>query len=131
MSKKGSLHQAVLDCLPMATADIMKKLDCSQPVVLKWIGRMRAEPFGNGKHVFIKRWKRTGGRRAPVWAVGDFPDVPAPPRPSTAVYSRRAYKKRKEMLDEIRANRKAARANAKIMGKRRDPLVGALFGAPA
>lgn len=128
---RPNYKQAIVAALPATTVEIMAAASCSQMVVLKWITRLRAEPLGTGAHVYLKRWKRTGGRRAPVWAVGDVPDAPMPARLTDAAYSRRAYKKRKIVEDEIRANRKAARANAKVMSKRRDPLVGALFGAPA
>lgn len=125
-------RQAVLDALPGDTGKLVKTTGACRATVSMWIARLRAEPLESADHVYVKRWKRTTGELAPVYAIGSFPDAPKPAARTNAEYHKRHYKRTRRPLEiEVRAARRAARDNASQMAKIPQSWASALIGMAA
>lgn len=69
---------AALEQQPMTRDELQCLLGIAKPTMRRYIAHLHAEP----RRIFVKRWRPTTGKPAPVYAVGSRKDA-APPRPAT------------------------------------------------
>lgn len=120
-------RDAVIAAMPGTTQQIAKKAGATGTTVQLWVSRMHAA----GEY-YIQGWRRTSGRLAPRYALGNAPDKEKPPRMTQKEYNRRNYVRNYQAdLKEARAVRKLARANADQMARAPQPWFAALPGSRA
>lgn len=123
-----SKRDAIVAAMPGSITQLRKASGASQPVVDKWVKRLRAEPADSAVKVYLKRWRRTNGQLAAVYDLGNLPDAKKPAAMTQSQYNKRRYKRVKKVKNEARTIRREAVRNAKAMAKVPQTWASALLG---
>lgn len=130
-SRPKSYRDLVFAALPGAIIDIMASTEICQRTVQMWVRTFRAEKVAR-----IVGWRRPAicGDFVPIYGAGSAPDAVCKLKPYYA-NSQSAWKRRKSIAtgEERDLMRLRCRTYKQVQaaGKRRDPLVAALFGVRA
>jgi hypothetical protein len=116
-----------LKAKPMTRDELQCLLRIAKPTMRRYIDHLRAEP----RRLYIARWNPTPGLPAPVYALGDKPDVPPPPPISRSERNAATWRKIKADRDRLDRVRAAARVHKAIQRVRAQPVTwfAALPGA--
>jgi len=121
-------RQVIIDSLPGAHVDVVKKTGLCLRTVQKWMRRIR----GDGEaHIGDWRHAEKTGDFVPIYHAGPGPDVPCTLVPydscSKIKWARRKAKMTPEQRDDLRRKGRTNK-QVKAAAKRGDYLVNALFG---
>lgn len=108
---------AALKQQPMTRDELQCLLGISKPTMRRYIAHLRAEP----RRIFVKRWLRTMGLPAPVYALGSRKDAPLPRTPTRTERNQEEWRRIKADPDRHDRVKAAARVYGRISRVRQAP----------
>jgi hypothetical protein len=127
---KPNFREYVLGALPGTKVHLEARSGVSRSAVLKWVRLMH-----DAREIYIAGWlpHPLGGPAMAIYALGNLPDAPCTLKKLTKQEIRQRFEKKAKAdgrWDSMRAKWRSVYWRRKAATER-DPLVAAMFGAPA